>query len=40
VIVDWGGKFLKVRRGDIGVVCSLMGGPAREEGEEADGVGD
>jgi hypothetical protein len=38
--VDRVGKFVKVRRGDMGVVCSLMGGPAGV-GEDGDGgVGD
>lgn len=37
---DWGNKFTKAGRGDIGVVCSLMGGAVEVGEEEADGVGD
>lgn len=38
--VGWAGKFVKARRGDMGFVSSLMGGPAGAGGEELDGVGD
>lgn len=40
VTVGWGGKFVKARSGDMGFVCSLMGGPAGVGEEEFDGVGD
>lgn len=40
VIVGWVGRFVKARRGDIGFVCSLMGGPAMVVEGEMDGVGD
>lgn len=35
-ITGWGGKLVKVRRGDIGVVCSLTAGAAGV-GEEGAG---
>ena len=38
--VGWGGKLVKVRRGEIGVVCSLMDGGVGVEGEAVEGVGD
>jgi len=41
--IGWGSKLVKVRRGDIGVVCSLMGGAVGAVGvgeEEVEGVGD
>lgn len=36
----WVGKFVKARRGDIGVVCSLMGGAVGVGEDEVEGTGD